>query len=39
MNKIISKDTTALYVDGWLVEFLSFDGENITFKKARGKIS
>ena len=36
MNKIISKDTTALYVDGWLAEFLSFDGENITFKKAHG---
>ena len=36
MNKIISKDTTSLYVDGWLAEFLFFDGENITFKKAHG---
>ena len=36
MNEIISKDTTALYVDGWLAEFLFFDGENITFKKAHG---
>ena len=36
MNKTISKDTTALYVDGWLAEFLFFDGENITFKKAHG---
>ena len=36
MNKIISKYTTALYVDGWLAEFLFFDGENITFKKAHG---
>ena len=36
MNKIISKDTIALYVDGWLAEFLFFDGENITFKKAHG---
>ena len=38
MNDIgnISKDTTALYVDGWLAEFLSFDGENITFKQAHG---
>lgn len=36
MNKIISKDTTSLYVDDWMAEFLFFDGENITFKKAHG---
>ena len=36
MNKIISKDTTSLYVDDWLAGFLSFDGENITFEKLHG---
>ena len=32
----IGKDTTSLYVDGWMAEFLSFDGENITFKSLHG---